>query len=437
MSRGMTFRSTRGQVPGASVSEAITTGLAPDGGLYVPAVMPRLDCESFAGATSLIEVGERLLAPFFAADPLAERLPEILQEALDFPAPCVPLGDPGRASVLELYHGPTCAFKDFGARFLAACLTRVPVSDPRPLTILVATSGDTGGAVAAALHERPGFEAVVLYPRGLVSGRQAHQLACWGDNVRTFAVNGTFDDCQRLVKAAFQDDALRANRRLSSANSINLGRVLPQMVYYAATSLGYWREHRIRPAFIVPSGNLGNVLACIWSRAIGLPIGDIVLATNANRTVTDYLDSGEWRPRASVSTLASAMDVGDPSNMERLMAFYPAIREMREAIAAYSVSDAEIRQTIARDAADLGRVWCPHSATAAHVHRRLASDRAQMQSILVATAHPAKFDEIVEPLIGHAIPVPDELARLLARPRHELQLEPALPALRSALETGS
>jgi threonine synthase len=182
----------------------------------------------------------------------------------------------------------------------------------------VATSGDTGGAVAAAFHRRPWAEVVLLYPRNLVSPRQAQQLSCWGDNVRTFAVNGTFDDCQRMVKGAFRDPQLSARRAFSSANSINIGRLLPQIVYYASASLAIWRAERRRPNFIVPSGNLGNAAACLLARDVGLPIGDIVLATNANRTIVDYLEHGEWRPRPSVATLASAMDVGDPSNMERL-----------------------------------------------------------------------------------------------------------------------
>ena len=335
--------------------------------------------------------------------------------------------------MLELFHGPTCAFKDFGARFLAATLPRIESADTRPLTILVATSGDTGGAVAAAFHRRPGVEVAVLYPKGLVSERQAHHLACWGDNVRTFAVHGTFDECQQLVKAAFRDADLRLGHRLSSANSINLGRLLPQMVYYSQASLQLWRQDGARPNFIVPSGNLGNVLACIWARAIGLPIGDIVLATNANLTVTEYLAEGEWRPRRSLATLASAMDVGDPSNMERLRAMYPTVAALREAVTAFSVGDDEIRTTIERDAVEFGQVWCPHTATAAHVYRQLAQRRASEHWVLVATAHPAKFNDIVEPLIGRDVPIPPALARLLARPRIEREIAADLAALRAGL----
>jgi threonine synthase len=294
----MKYVSTRNPQHQASLSQAIAQGIAPDGGLYVPESFPHFVPRNFEGANELPEIGERLIAPFAEGDPLAAELGAICREAFDFPAPLVPLeGAPSPASVLELFHGPTSAFKDFGARFLAACLERIRRGEQKKLTILVATSGDTGGAVAAAFHRRPGVEVAVLYPKGLVSARQAQQLACWGDNVRTFAVRGTFDDCQRMVKEAFLDPALAETHQLSSANSINIGRLLPQMVYYAKAGLELWRETGKRANFIIPAGNLGNSLACIWARHVGLPIGEIVLATNANQTVTEFRAraSRRWR----------------------------------------------------------------------------------------------------------------------------------------------
>jgi threonine synthase len=376
-----------------------------------------------------------LLAPFFAGDPLASELGAICREAFNFPAPLVNLDlAPAPASVLELFHGPTCAFKDFGARFLAATMSRIPRSDPRKLTILVATSGDTGGAVAAAFHNKPGIDVAVLYPKGLVSDRQAQQLACWGGNVRTFAVNGTFDDCQRMVKEAFLDPALKESHQLSSANSINIGRLLPQMVYYAKASLELWRQLGRRPNFIIPTGNLGNAMACVWARHVGLPIGEIVLATNANQTVTDYLRSGDWQPRASVPTLASAMDVGNPSNMERLRSLHPDFEELQGQLGASSVDDIEIRGTLRRDSHELNRIWCPHTATAAKVYRRMLSRGARGHWVLVSTAHPAKFNDIVEAQTGQEVPVPPALATLLSLPRQEQELEPTLSALRTQLQ---
>jgi len=365
---------------------------------------------------------------------LAPMLGEVTRDAFTFPAPLVEVtATPGPLSVLELFHGPTAAFKDFGARFLAASLERIPRADPRRLTILVATSGDTGGAVASAFYRRSWVDVVVLYPKGLVSPRQEKQLACWGDNVRTFAVRGNFDDCQRMVKEAFVDPALGEHLLLSSANSINVGRLLPQMVYYAKASLEIWLDEGRRPNFIVPTGNLGNALACIWARQLGLPIGDIVLATNENRSVPEFLGDGVWRPRASVATLASAMDVGNPSNMERLRWLFPGVDDLREQLSASPVSDEEIRETIRRDHREFGQTWCPHTATAACVYRRLSAERREERWVLVATAHPAKFNDIVEPLIGTQVPVPPALAELLSLPSVQTEIAPQLASLRAAL----
>jgi threonine synthase len=437
----MRFTSTRDAAISAGLCTAVAEGLAPDGGLYVPAVWPEaLPVSEWPEATDLPALAQALIAPFARGDRLEPELADITREAFDFPAPLVDLdsegiraGD-GRLAVLELFQGPTAAFKDFGARFLAAALARLRRGAAQPLEILVATSGDTGGAVAAAFHRRPGIGVGVLFPQGLVSPTQQQQLTCWGDNVRAFAVRGTFDDCQRLVKEAFRDPALRARFELSSANSINIGRLLPQMVYYAAASLATRRRYGGPASFIIPSGNLGNATACVLARRLGLPIDRIVLAHNANRTVPDYLDHGEWRPRPSVATLASAMDVGAPSNMERLFNLYPTLGGMRAAVSAQTVDDAAIRARITAEARRYERLWCPHTATAVEVHSRLpAAQRLGGHWIIVATAHPAKFREIVEPLAGRAVPVPESLRRLFDRPVEYAQLEPELGALRAAL----
>jgi threonine synthase len=434
MSAVFQFRSSRAQSPAVGFSAAVLRGLAPDGGLYIPLNWPRFEPGDFPQPHDLAGVATRLLTPFLAADPLAALLPAITREAFDFPAPLVPLQADGRLAVLELFHGPTGAFKDFGARFLAACFGRSRGEVGQTLTILVATSGDTGAAVAAAFYQRPDVEVAVLFPKGLVSPTQERQLTCWGGNVRSLAVRGTFDDCQRLVKAAFLDRELGTRRVLSSANSINLGRLLPQSAYYAATSLSVWRRYREPASFIVPSGNLGNALACLWARQVGLPIADVILAHNANRTVPDFLESGEWRPRPSVATLASAMDVGDPSNMERLRALFPDIQDLRAAVTACSVADEQIRARIRAGYRDYGQIWCPHTATAAEAWARLAPAQQQARRwVLVATAHPAKFPEIVAPLIGREVPVPETLAGLLARPTQCTEIEPTLAALRATL----
>jgi threonine synthase len=435
MSKPLLFASSRGGAPALGFSAAVRQGLAPDGGLYVPLAWPRLAPEDFEGASDdLPAVAARLLAPFVAGDPVAPHLSAIVTEAFNFPAPLVPLLPQGGLALLELFHGPTAAFKDFGARFLAACFARLRAHDTRPLTILVATSGDTGGAVAAAFHQRPGVTVAVLFPKGLVSPTQERQLTCWGGNVRSLAVRGSFDDCQRLVKEAFLDESLRSHSLLTSANSINLGRLLPQSVYYAAASLAVWRAYGERASFIIPSGNLGNALACLWARQAGLPIAAVVLAHNANRTVPDFLASGEWRPRASVATLASAMDVGDPSNMERLRALHGDLAALRAAVSACSVTDEQIRARIRAGYQRFGQIWCPHTATAAEAWERLPpAVRAGGRWVLVATAHPAKFREIVEPLIGAPVPVPPGLASLFARPVQCVEIDAALAGLRAEL----
>ena len=429
----MNYRSTRDRGRTATLSQAIRDGLAGDGGLFVPVAMPLLDPAAFAGRTSLREVAGPLLRPFFAGDPLSERLDDILDEAFDFPAPLVDDG-PGRPPVLELFHGPTAAFKDFGARFLAACLTRIPRADARPLTILVATSGDTGGAVAAAFHRRPGFRVALLYPEGGVSPLQERQLCCWDDNVRSFAVGGRFDDCQRLAKQAMADPELCAALALSSANSINVGRLLPQMASFAAASLQLGAEAGTAAGFVVPSGNLGHAVACAWAREAGLPIGGILLAHNANRAVPDYFDDGRWRPRPSVATIANAMDVGDPSNMERLRDLYPEHDRLVHRFSAVAIDDDAIRARIRAEAQTTGRALCPHTAVAAEAWQRMsASGRAQHRWAIVATAHPAKFPEIVEPLIGRRLESPPALARLLERPVRRTAIAADLATLRREL----
>lgn len=432
----MRFVSTRGQAPEIGFSEALARGLAPDGGLYMPASWPAIPARESLAATAdaLPELATRLIGPFVAADPIGDALGDITRDAFDFPAPLIPLGREGRLHVLELFHGPTAAFKDFGARFLAATLTRLRKGKSRPLKILVATSGDTGGAVAAAFHRRPGIEIAVLFPKGLVSPTQERQLTCWGDNVQSFAVHGTFDDCQRLVKEAFLDDGLRARAELSSANSINLGRLLPQMIYYAASSLQIWRMHGEPASYVIPSGNLGNALACLLARQLGLPIADVHLAHNANRTVPDYLATGDWQPRASVATLASAMDVGNPSNFERLKSLFPSLSSVRSAVTGDTVDDETIKSRIRLGFKEYGQVWCPHTAVAAEAHARLPQERRAVgRWVLVATAHPAKFREIVEPLLGREVAVPQSLEALFARPVACTEIDARLDALRAHL----
>jgi threonine synthase len=430
----MHYRSTRGAGP-VTLDEALVSGIAADGGLFLPEQLPEFTAADFAAASSIPEVAACLMAPFFSGSALRDELGAILAETFSFPIPVTPLpAGAGAAQLLELYHGPTAAFKDVGAGFLAACLTRLEGDEASPLTILVATSGDTGGAVAAAFNERPGMRVVVLFPDGRVSERQAHQLTCWGDNVLSLRVRGAFDDCQALVKSALADTALGSRFRFSSANSINIGRLLPQSTYYAHASLEHYAQYGRKPGFIVPTGNLGNALACVMAREMGLPIGPIILATNANRTISDYFDTLKWLPRPSVQTLASAMDVGDPSNMERLRSLVGDAEILRERLGVLAVTDDLIEAAIRRDYEEFGFATCPHTATATHTWRQLGDELKHGHDwILVATAHPAKFETIVEPLIGATVPLPDGLAEILSRPSRSIAIDADLAALDTAL----
>lgn len=409
------YHSTRSAGPTVPISQAIAAGLAPDGGLYVPKALPSIDPAAFDPRGSLADTATTLLAPFFTGDPLADELPAICAEAFTFDAPLRALPAHPNTLMLELFHGPTSAFKDFGARFLAACLRRLPRADARPLTILVATSGDTGAAVAAAFHRQPNVRVVILYPDGLVSPRQAHQLGCFGDNVSALRVAGRFDDCQRMVKAALNDTTLQAELPLSSANSISLGRLLPQMSYYAHAALGWWREHGTPLNFIVPTGNLGNALACLWVRELGLPIDQVRLACNANATLPEFFQGQDYHPREAVATVANAMDVGAPSNFERLRwTSRGDDTVLRHTLRAESVDDTTIRATLLRHAREHAELLCPHTATAlALLDRELAHEGHPW--VVVATAHPAKFETVLEPLLGHPVAVPPALAKMLER----------------------
>jgi len=430
----MQFISTRGDTP-ASLDAALVNGIAEDGGLYVPVELPTFSVGDFGAASSIPDVAAILLRPFFSASTLIDELQQILAETFSFPIPTTALSSvAGEAGLLELYHGPTAAFKDVGAAFLAACLTRLEGDEAVPLTILVATSGDTGGAVAAAFNERPGMRVVVLFPDGRVSARQAHQLTCWSNNVLSLSVKGTFDDCQALVKSALADAELSLKYRFSSANSINIGRLLPQSTYYAAASLRHFRESGRKPGFVIPTGNLGNALACIMAREMGLPIGPIMLVTNANRTIPEYFETLNWIPRASVQTLASAMDVGDPSNMERLRSIVGDAEVLRDRLGIMSVDDSEIEVEIRRNFSEFGIATCPHTATATHAWRQLDAELRQANDwILVATAHPAKFETIVEPLIGEKVALPDELEDILSRPSRFVAIDSKLDAMATAM----
>jgi threonine synthase len=444
----MKFASTRGQAAPLSFSEAARQGLAPDGGLYVPESFPAIRVEDFTNLVDdLPAFASRMLAPFFAGDALEKSLPAICAAALDFPIPLRLL--PGHAAVLEVFHGPTCAFKDVGARFLAECASRARAREgdhgqkqgqgqgsgqgpaQARATVIVATSGDTGGAVAGAFSGKPGIDVLILFPKGKISARQEKQLTCWGGNVRAFSVRGTFDDCQRVVKEALRDTEWARQMGFMSANSISVGRLLPQAVFHARASVAYRAARGRAPGVIVPTGNLGDAVAALWAKRMGFPIERAILATNANATIRDFLATGDYRPRPALATLANAMDVGDPSNMERLLALYPSLQDLRRDVACELATDAEIAQAIREGPARWGQVWCPHAAAGMVALERQAPGG---EWIVVATAHPAKFETIVEPLIGRKVEVPTALQALLGLRSTSVEIAPTLDALRAAVE---
>lgn len=407
------------------LADAIAKGQAPDGGLFMP---PRAMVARAARGDTLQARALGALTPFFEGDRLLDHLPEIVADSFTFDAPTKWI-TPDTA-LLQLYWGPTAAFKDFGARFLANCLARLRRPD-REQTVLVATSGDTGAAVAAAFHGRPGFRVAVLYPDGRVSPRQAHQLGAFGENVAAYRVAGSFDDCQAMVKAAFADAPLSERHGLVSANSISLGRLLPQMSYYAHAAVEAAESGHGPANFVIPTGNLGNALACLIARDAGLPIGDVVMATNANRVVPDFLATGAYAPTASLTTLANAMDVGAPSNLERLRERFTAPAEV---VQADWVDDDTIRETIRETYAETGEIICPHTACGLAALKRRRGRGEDRPWIVAATAHAAKFAEVVEALVGTSPPVPAPLAELLSKPSSAAPMEPNLTALGDALE---
>ena len=428
----MRFLTTR-QGPSVSFASALYQGLAPDGGLYVPETI-----EPWAAAEierlprrTLTETGLRVLRPFVRGEIDPATLEAVIVEALDFPIPLVPI-EPG-IFALELFHGPTLAFKDVGARTMARLMASMHRED-EPLTVLVATSGDTGSAVAHAFYRVPNTRVVILYPDRRVSPTQEAQLTMFNGeraNVRAYAVAGSFDDCHRLTREAFNSADLRRRTRLTSANSVNVGRLLPQMIYYfhAVGQVGQ-AAHAHDVVFSTPSGNFGNLTAGLFAKRSGLPVSRFVAATNVNDVVPAYLETGRFEPRSSVETIANAMDVGHPSNFERMTWLYGGdLDAMRRDIAGCRFTDEDVRSTIRRVFAERGYVLDPHSAIA---YLGLRGQGGQVR-IFLATAHPAKFSEIVEPIIGRPIPKPAPLAQALARPRHIIRIQPTLDAVREAI----
>lgn len=427
----MTFYSTKNPSFRVDFRRAVLEGLPPDNGLYMPVEIPDLP-DAFwqnLGEYGFPDLAFRMAENLLRGSLPSRELEDIVHRAVNFPAPLRQLGS--GVWVLELFHGPSMAFKDFGARFMAEVMSYLNRGEDRELTVLVATSGDTGGAVAAGFHGVPGMRVVILYPSGKVSPLQEKQLTTWGDNVQALEISGTFDDCQAMVKEAFLDAELRRRMRLTSANSINIARLIPQSFYYAE---GY---KQLLPAesplaFVVPSGNFGNLTAGLFARRMGMPAQAFVAATNINDVVPAYLHSGRFEPRPSVRTLSNAMDVGNPSNFARLMDLYGSTwNNLRRDLTGFSFSDAQSLEAMreARDRFDY--VLDPHTAVGYLAARTFLQRNPDHQAIVLGTAHPAKFNEVVEQALGSPVPLPRALEQVLRKTKDAQQLPAQFGALKS------
>jgi threonine synthase len=434
----MRYVTTGGQAPATSLEWALFDGLGPDGSLYVPEAIDPWSATELAGlsARSLGEIAVRVLQPYTTGEIADAALVAIAGDALNFPIPLKEV-QPG-VYALELFHGPTLAFKDIGARVMARLISALH-DRGAPTSVLVATSGDTGSAVAHAFYRVPHTRVLVLYPEGRVSPQQQAQMAMFNaepeTNVRAYAVAGNFDDCQRLVKAASADTGVFQRIRVTSANSINIGRLLPQMVYYfhAVAQLGALRD---ADGVVVstPSGNFGNLTAGLMARRAGLPIVRFVAATNVNDVVPVYLSTGRFEPRASKQTIANAMDVGHPSNFDRMLWMYAHdLQAMRRDIVGSRHEDAEVRETIRQVYERHGYLMDPHSAIGYLGLTATGVDFRKTPGVFLATAHPAKFHEVVESIIGQPIEKPPALAEALARPQHLMRIEASLDAVKERL----
>jgi threonine synthase len=448
----MRYFSTRNSNIVVNFAAAALTGLAPDGGLFVPEEIPlyKASVLKSLGTMDFRDIALETIKPYVHGEIPDAALADIVNSAFTFTAPLIPVAD---RYTVELFHGPTAAFKDFGARFMARAFSYLRRGEDRPLRILVATSGDTGGAVADGFFEVPGISVTVLYPKGRVTPLQERQIAGLGKNISAIAVEGSFDDCQRLVKAALADDGLKKKTALSSANSINISRLIPQAVYYSAAAgrafagltdpdgeatprkSGFKALQKgtagMPVTLCVPSGNFGNLTAGLYAMKMGAPIRRFIAATNINKTFPEYLDSGEYLARNSQATISNAMDVGAPSNFER-MASHFSLEQMRKIILGVYVTDEETKETIKRVYDEAGYFIDPHSAVGWEGVDKVYLDkvRANIEDpvAILCTAHPAKFAEVVEPLVGPP-PVPASLASAMGRKVTAKTIPAEVPAL--------
>ena len=416
----------------ADFRTATLEGQPPGGGLYFPTHIPQWEKEFIKTLPNLskAEIGFKIMQPFVGDSLTHAALFEIMQEVLSFEFPLRKIDEENWC--LELFHGPTLAFKDLGARFLSRVMGHFAAAGGQKIIVLVATSGDTGGAVADAFHGVAGTEVVILYPSGKVSPVQEKQLTTHGGNIHALEVEGDFDDCQRLVKEAFRDEELKKGILLTSSNSINISRWLSQQIYYAI-GMAQWSEAD-QPVIAVPSGNFGNLCAGLVAQQAGLPVQHFIAACNVNRVFTNYLESGKYLPVSSVSTVSNAMDVGNPSNFTRIQEMFEGREaELREKISSFSISDTLTRKTIRSAAEKLDYIMDPHTAVAYAALEEWKTKNGKKPGIILGTAHPVKFPEVVEEEIQKKIILPEELHGIMEKVKCAELISPDYQTLRNKI----
>jgi threonine synthase len=429
----MQFYSLNKRSPDVNFKEATINGQAPDKGLYFPKDIPQLR-KGFIDSIENIsneDIAFEVIKPYVGNTIADKDLFDIVKETINFPIPLVEVSD--NIFSLELYHGPTLAFKDIGARFMSRCLGHFVKGNDKKVTVLVATSGDTGGAVANGFYNVPGVDVVILYPSGKVSSVQEKQLTTLGNNIHALEVHGNFDDCQQMVKAAFLDGDLNKKLFLTSANSINVARWLPQQFYYFF-AYKQWIEKNNPPVIAVPSGNFGNICAGILANASGLPVKHFIAACNANDVVPHYFETQQYQPKKAVATISNAMDVGDPSNFIRIMEiFHHQFGDLIAKVNSTSVTDAVTRETLLSVYTQHNYLCDPHGAVAYHALEDYLNVHVNDKGIFLETAHPIKFFDVVEPVIGQTIEVPDSIKDEMEKEKKSTEIGVGVEELKSFL----
>ncbi|CAM4262261.1 threonine synthase [Zobellia nedashkovskayae] len=419
----MNFYSLNKKAPEVSFKDAVIKGIAPDKGLYFPEKIEPLPKRFFENIEDLTdhEIAFNAIHQFVSKEIPNERLREIIAKVLDFEFPVVEIEE--NVATLELFHGPTMAFKDVGARFMANCLGYFSEGEKQDVTVLVATSGDTGGAVANGFLDVEGVRVVILYPNGKVSDIQERQLTTLGQNITALKVDGTFDDCQKMVKTAFLDETLLEKMQLTSANSINVARWLPQLFYF----LFAYKQAKSKGkeiVFSIPSGNFGNVCAGMVAQRLGMPVKHFIASTNVNDTVPEFMKTEEYKPKPSTATISNAMDVGDPSNFIRIRHLYQDNFEaLKENLSSYSFSDAETRETMKKIYGESGYVADPHGAVGYLGLKKYQESHPDVYGIFLETAHPVKFLDVVEETIGKSVAIPEQIKKVMDKEKKSIAIK--------------